>query len=65
MRKATLHDADHAPAAGIEVRDKRRTGWVTTVTMRDGSARSFEPDHDPKRGADSVVEVADGKPQKH
>jgi outer membrane lipoprotein SlyB len=48
----------------IEKRVKRRKVWVTTVTLKDGSTRKFEAEHDPKWPVGSVVEVADGKLKK-
>ncbi len=45
----------------IEKRLKRTKVWVTTVTMKDGSTRTFEADKGPKWAVGSVVEVKGGK----
>lgn len=45
----------------IERRMKREKIWITTVTMKDGSQKSFEAKADPKWTAGTVVEAgADG-----
>jgi outer membrane lipoprotein SlyB len=49
----------------IEKRVKRRTVWVTSVKMKDGSTKRFEAEADPGWKAGDVLEVgADNKPKK-
>ncbi len=49
----------------LEKRLKKRTVWIATVTLKDGSAKNFEYDADPGLKAGHVVEVgADGQLKK-
>ena len=45
----------------IEKQIKKRNVWVTTVTQRDGSTRTFEAEADPGWKAGMVVEVGADK----
>jgi uncharacterized protein YcfJ len=50
----------------IEKRVKKRTVWVSSVTMKDGSVKRFDAESDPGWKAGTVVEVtADNHLQRH
>lgn len=45
----------------VEKHIKRYTVWITTVTMKDGSARRFEADADPRFRPGDVVSASNGR----
>jgi outer membrane lipoprotein SlyB len=48
----------------VEKNMKKQQIWVTTVTQRDGSTRTFEATSDPALKAGDVVTLASGHPVK-
>jgi outer membrane lipoprotein SlyB len=46
----------------IEKKVKETKVWITTVTLKDGSTRSYEAKADPELRAGDVVKIEDGRP---
>ena len=46
----------------VEKKIKQTQVWITTVTLKDGSIRSYEAKADPELRAGDVVKIEDGRP---
>jgi uncharacterized protein YcfJ len=46
----------------IEKNVKKHTVWITTVTFKDGTKKTFEAGADPSLRAGDVVKIVNGKP---
>ena len=49
----------------IEKNVKKTTVWITTVTFKDGSTKTYENSSDPNLRAGDVVKVVNGKLARH
>ena len=63
---ATVLGAIGGGVAGhaIDKEVKKKTVWLTTVAMKDGSTRTFEQAADPALQAGDVVKIDEGRPVK-